>query len=404
MKKILFTFVIIGITISTMIYSCKKEPKEDSSQKNMASSASMGDPTYYSEDEIGAFIKDVVYYKTHSNESRWIEINEAINIMEQATNYQYSDIDTPFADFDTTFTYSFSLTASDDGKYNMPNIATKMYEIKSFILDKLSINFGETYSTRVHASSIDASEDAYIFTLYIGKAYNTIPDDMLTAPNPPTVSNAYYHWGWGPSTYFNGCTLSAVYEIQKKGAQYMRDIQNYNIATANSVYTVPTGYATMYATGVNTIPKTTSLPLPNYFKYNDISSSIATSFPTTLPVSIGDLTPVTSAIFAGTIGNDVTVTLDVHLQPVGYDWCMPASYINYYISKVNDVFDVLKPSAYAVPFYYHPEYTNPDNRLYSGFAVDPANTGYITSSGLLYHQYQYRYLTVVYKNRNLYYY
>ncbi|MFI5221894.1 MAG: hypothetical protein ACHQK8_06185, partial [Bacteroidia bacterium] len=410
LRNLLPKFVmVISILISiplVMINSCKKEVKSDKKISSSRGAASISDPTNYSEDEIGAFINDVVYYKANSGENKWLDATEAINKMEVATNYQYSDIDTPFKAVDTSFTYSFSLTANGDGQYNMPAIATKMYDIKNFILDKLQINLGSEYNTRVYNCSIDwnSNHDGYICTVYIIKTYKDWPAGIGSAiPTPPGVPNSYYHWAWDASICLNHCTLGAMYEIQKRGSEYMLAMQNYYIAQGIGLYW-PTGMKPYYG-GTFKMHKTGSNP--TFFDYSDVpgtGTGSSPKFPTYTPDTIGDLIPdSTVAIFVGNIGTDVQSCYDAYSVLLDYAWCMPKALIDYYISKVPDIFNVclgtqgIPGGTSAVPFIAYEDAQNPDNRNYSGFCVTHPDVSILTSRNKIFHWYQFKYTQLLFK-------
>lgn len=234
--KIASGVALLALMIATTFYACKKELKEDqNNSKQNPSSASIGNSEAYSEQNISDFIDDVKYYKAKPDESKYVESSHAINLMEDILNYQYSDIDTPFAQVLTNADFMFNLPTNDQGQYNMHDVAIKIYEIKTYILQLLAADHGSDVSPRMMLCSIDNTTDGsggYKITFYVGDAVKnpTVPP----SPNPPTVSSTgAYEWGTGFKT--NGaysCSTSSAHTIQELGSDYLKSMVNYYISNS----------------------------------------------------------------------------------------------------------------------------------------------------------------------------
>ncbi len=382
---------------STLFFMCKKESASTSEQSTKTSmAAALGNPDNFTEDQITSFISDIRYYH-NSDQQKTVNAADGINKMEAAFNYVFSDIDTPYQTVTTSNDYTFNFTANPDGTYNMTDISSTMYNIKSYINQKLAAD----NKLRVMLGSIDVNPNGagYMLTVYIGTADGSLMG--MAAPAPPTVTTNNYEWGWGNKVNaYYGCTDPGQYAIQSNGGDYLKSLYNYTIGSGQ-IYAVIGGRLNIpYLSGRNVISviDPTTNNATTWMTWKNTTSVSTTGFPTSSPASSR---PAANALFSK--GQDASVYpmygwLAGSYQVLDYNWCLPADYINWYIAKVNDVWTSVRPSASTLPLFANPGYTNPSDLSLTDYIVHedgPANC-----AGDIHHIVQYHYTNVKSKSVN----
>ena len=364
MKTILSKFAIAVTAISIMLTSCKKDFKEDKLPRNALSAASV-DPSY-TEDDITAFVTLVTDLTNKANTNLFIDPTEAITKMEATLNYVFSDVDTAMVSQETV-SYPFTLTTTSDG-VTIGDLSTTAIAINTFIGNQLNANAGSGFTNRIVNTSIDPDgSGGYTLNVTVGKAYQIVPDY-----SPASVTDGTHPWYMNGDNDLNGNSVpncSGSVEgvasiLRTQGAAWMSQV------TATRInQNVPAGYVAYLDKSINILYVPNTTPARANIEYTDVATTAGT-MPTSVlyvnpnstpyyaqvsPIFAGDKTICgtgTSARFASYITvlvtdaylNDQSVIIENH-----YNYCMPQEYINYYISKVQDIFDALKPNAECFP-------------------------------------------------------
>jgi hypothetical protein len=228
MKQISKCLCLLTLS-ATILVACKKEVSPETSGTR-SSSAAIGEPDYYSEEDLSEFVSDIIFYAVNTTDEHFLDPVTAINKMEATLNYTMSDLDTAFDDYDTALTYTFSLTPNLDGNYNMPEIAEEMYNIKSVVLGRMDDNVGYGLSPRMMAASIEPALalDQYTVTLLFGKAIST-DDRPLFEPLPTHVANGSYIWE--NANRATSCIENTAALIGESGREWFLKMSNYQYTT-----------------------------------------------------------------------------------------------------------------------------------------------------------------------------
>ncbi|MBW7845345.1 MAG: hypothetical protein H3C45_06820 [Bacteroidia bacterium] len=275
--------------------------------------------------------------------------DDAIEKIEHALNYSFSKVDKLFVNQFKNDSFTFNLTA-ENGLIPFYQIAVKSKLISAFIKGKIN---STTRLVVAYIAPEGNSENSFRITLILGNIDETI--ELISSPTPP-LTTGDHNWSYGESLNSNlGCQPGdegAVKIIKELGTIFMVAHRNYGI-NQNGI-AAPAGYS-VYFNHYTPV----SVAIINEFTAPDVS--ILSKFDWynsfTAYCQNNSRIPYPSPIFyikteSSKINGALNVTYPSYIPQNAIDFtfkcCLSESFINYSISKVDDIYERLAPASMHV--------------------------------------------------------
>lgn len=335
--------IILSAMLTFTLDSCKKSIDDISQINTKQESNSVNN----ADDEVSQIEGFIIQVKSTLDSGAVYDnlpLEDAIFKIEHAVNYSFSKLDKPFKDQSNNDSFTFILD-SDAGMVKFTDLSEICENIANFVN---SVTNDDVKLVVAAIEKIDDTNNSHFrLKLILGTVDGTID---LTAPPVPSSITGDHNWSKGTSTnFFLGCQggdIGAVEIIRSLGEKLM--IAHRNQLINQIGIAAPPGYEVYFNRnqpveygGISQFSHSDVTILSKFDWNNNFSVYCQkTKEPSQSPI----FHVFTESIDNGS-GLEFTFPCQLQISSTNYAFkcCMQEDYLNYLISKVDDIYEFVFP-------------------------------------------------------------